>query len=431
MKPIFSFILALALLAMATAAAASERPLPPNVRLKVQQALEANQDPAVRSLAPKERSILLATLALDANEPDQALLSLDSKKFGDDPLVALLEAEAHRRKAVSDVERAGEYARSVRQASEKLAAASLEPGLGEAEARLHAFADKLDGVTTGIPEGVLQLGSYIDTLFVVDKARSRMFIYKRSKDGGLTRVDDEYVATGTNGGDKESEGDGRTPNGIYRFVERLASKALVDKYGPVAFPTDYPNALDRLHGKDGHGIWMHGYAEGVGRRPPRDTEGCFALPNPRLLAVQGYVHPEHSWVIVGDNIPFTDAKAPSPELASIHQAIDGWIRDWESLNADAYLSHYDKAFRSGKRDLAAWSRYKRRVNGSKRFIKVSLDDMTVIRDPNPWPEGEIAVVEFMQHYDSSNFRDSGLKRLYLVRRSSHEPWRILIEEEAP
>ncbi|HXH65464.1 MAG TPA: L,D-transpeptidase family protein [Mariprofundaceae bacterium] len=431
MKPICRSVLALALIgAVAPVAMASESPLSPNVRLKVQQALEANKDPIVRALAPKERSILLATLALDADEPDQALLNLDNQQFADDPLVALLEAEAHRRKAVSDVERAGDYARSVRQASEKLAAASLVPGLGEAEARLHAFADKLDGVTAGVPSSVLQLGSYIDTLFVVDKGRSRLFIYKRGADGGLTRVDDEYVATGSHDGDKESEGDGRTPNGVYRFVERLASKALLDKYGPVAFPTDYPNALDTLHGKDGHGIWMHGYAEGVGRRPPRDTEGCFALPNPRLLAVQDYVHPGRSWVIVGENIPFTDAKTPSPELASIHQAIDGWVQDWESLNADAYLSHYDKNFRAGKRNLASWSSYKRRVNAAKHFIKVSLDDMTIIRDPNAWPEGEIAVVEFMQHYDSSNFKDSGRKRLYLVRRPD-APWRILIEEEAP
>jgi murein L,D-transpeptidase YafK len=431
MKPICRFMLAVVLIgASTTAAMASEGPLPPNVRLRVQQALETGKDPIVQALPPKERSILLATLALDANEPDQALLSLDNQKFADDPLVALLEAEAHRRKAVADVERAGDYARSVRQASEKLASASLVPGLGEAEARLHAFADKLDGATAGWPSGVLALGSYVDTLFVVDKARSRMFIYKHEADGSLTRVDDEYVATGTHLGDKEVEGDGRTPDGIYRFVERLASKALRDKYGPVAFPTDYPNALDRLHGKDGHGIWMHGYADGVGRRPPRDTEGCFALPNPRLLAVQGYVHPGHSWVIVGENIPFTESKTPSPELSSIREAVNGWIKDWESLNADAYLSHYDKDFHAGKRDLAAWSRYKRRVNAPKRFIKVSLDDMTIIRDPNTWPEGEIAVVEFMQHYDSSNFKDAGRKRLYLVRRP-HDPWRILIEEEAP
>ena len=123
-------------MALAPAATASDA-IPQHLRLKVQQALEADKDPVVRSLAPKERSILLATLALDSNEPDQALGSLDRKQYDDDPLVSLLLAEAHRRKAVSDVERAGNYARSVSDASKKLAEASLTPGLGEAEARVH------------------------------------------------------------------------------------------------------------------------------------------------------------------------------------------------------------------------------------------------------------------------------------------------------
>lgn len=414
--------------ALAPVAIASDA-LPKNLRMKVQQALEADKEPAVRSLAPKERSILLATLALDANKPDQALGTLNQPQYNDDPLVALLLAEAHRRKAVSDVERAGNYARSVSEASKKLAEASLTPGLGEAEARLRAFADKLDGATVGRPEGVLELGSNVETLFVVDKALSRLFIYKRKADGSLERVDDEYVATGSKAGDKQSEGDGRTPDGIYRFVERLQDKALQVEYGPVAFPTDYPNAFDRLHGKDGHGIWMHGYAEGVDRRPPRDTKGCFSLPNSRLLDVQKYVHPGKSWVIIGENIPFTSSKPSAAKLASIQDAVDAWVRDWESLSAKAYLSHYDRKFRSGRYDLASWSRYKRRVNRHKRYIKVKLSDFTVIRDPNHWPEGEVAVVEFMQHYHSSNFSDAGRKRLYLVRHKPKGPWKILIEEE--
>jgi hypothetical protein len=54
--------------------------------------------------------------------------------------------------------------------------------------------------------------------------------------------------------------------------------------------------------------------------------------------------------------------------------------------------------------------------------------MTIINDPTPWQEGELVVVEFTQGYKSSNYSDSGKKRLYLARNSAEKPWNILIEE---
>ena len=54
--------------------------------------------------------------------------------------------------------------------------------------------------------------------------------------------------------------------------------------------------------------------------------------------------------------------------------------------------------------------------------------MTLIHDPNRWPEGEVAVAEFDQYYSSSNYSDRGRKRLYLARESEHSPWKILLEE---
>ncbi len=417
-------IFAALLLLMPFVSVAEER-LPVNQRAIM--ALDAGEADAVKTLPQSEQVVLKATLALKSGSPERALDYLKEDHSGTDPLLALLEAEAHRQSALQAVARAGDYARGLKDKKEQLESADLSAGLVEAEVRLNAFMDRLDGVY-GKPLHLLQLADDVQSVFMVDKARSRMFVYERDEHGEFQRVADEYVVTGAKGGDKQKSGDARTPNGIYRFVKRLDDARLEARYGPVAFPIDYPNELDRLHHKNGYGIWMHGYPDGVGRRLPQDTRGCFALPNDRLLAVAKHVHLKHSWVIVGENFVFDQEAKRASLLSSVTSALKQWQKDWSSLDTEAYLGHYHQAFRSGKRNLAEWKRYKRRVNGSKSFIEVSLSDITLIHDPNRWPEGEVVVAEFKQHYRSNNYQDVSRKRIYLVRADAAEPWKLLIEE---
>jgi len=398
------------------------------------QALQTGTDPAVTSLAHADRSLLKATLALKAGEPEQALKVLNSyarQSENNDPLIDMLEAEAYRRSALQAVANAGDYAThmqgQIQDGVQHLEDANLSQGLREADVRLNAFLEQLDAVA-GMPLDVLQVDEDVYSVFLVDKARSRMFVYARNAGGVLERVADEYIVTGAQLGDKQASGDARTPNGVYRFVKRLQGKSLESRYGPVAYPIDYPNELDILHHKNGYGIWMHGYADGVGRRPPRDTKGCFALPNPRLLAMSKYVKLGKSWVIVGKNFEFGDDENRQMLQASVQQTLESWRKDWSALDTSAYLKFYHEKFRSGKRDLAAWKRYKQRVNASKAFIHIDISHLTLIRDANRWAEGEVVVAEFNQHYRSNNYQDSSRKRLYLARLDAQSPWRILIEE---
>ncbi|EAU55240.1 L,D-transpeptidase family protein [Mariprofundus ferrooxydans] len=386
-------------------------------------ALQDNSAAAVTNLSTQERTILQASLALKTDKPGQALRLLASAKGGSDPLVALLEAEARRQQAIAAVREAGGSGKEV----QMLASADLNRGLGEADARLKAFMDRLDPIS-GEPVDILQPGPDVASIFMFDKARSRMFVYQPGEDGRLKKITDEYVVTGSVKGDKEHRGDGRTPNGIYRFIKKLQGKQLQAIYGPIAFPIDYPNELDRLHHKDGSGIWLHGYPMDVSRRPPQDTRGCFSLSNKRLLAMAKHVSLGKTWVVVGENLRFGHSDDKQKLLASVKQDIESWRHDWATLNTDAYLSHYHPEFHSGTRDLAAWKAYKRRVNAGKAFIDVSLSDMTLIHDPNRWPEGEVVVAEFVQHYRSSNYADSGRKRLYLARSDAKSHWKILLEE---
>jgi len=392
---------------------------------RIWQALDNKKDAKVSA---QERSILAATLALQENNHAKALTMLSNNPAVEhDPLASLLKAEAYRRYALEAVNSAGDYAKHKKKSKQQFAAIDLSGDLGEATARLQAFADQVDGVA-GYPLDLLQLNNDVKSIFLVDKARSRMFVYQRDAAGKMQRVADEYVVTGAKSGNKQQRGDARTPNGIYRFSEIRHDRNLTARYGPVVFPIDYPNALDQLHGKSGDGIWMHGYSEAVSRRQPQDTRGCFALPNAQLLQMERYVVPHKSWVIIGENFVFNQQEKKRALLASVQQSLDTWREDWQSLNASAYLGHYHQRFRSGTYNLKRWKKYKRRVNQHKAFIHVAFSDINILRDPTPSKEGEIVVVDLMQHYQSSNYKDEGRKRLYLARDNAAQPWKILIEE---
>jgi hypothetical protein len=173
---------------------------------------------------------------------------------------------------------------------------------------------------------------------------------------------------------------------------------------------------------------MHGYPEGVDRRPPQDTRGCFALPNDRLLAMAEHVHLKQSWVVVGEDFVFDQEDAKDALRNSVTDALNRWQKDWASLDTAAYLEHYHQDFHSGKHDLEGWKSYKRRVNAGKSFVEVSISDLSLIHDPSRWQEGEVVVAEFDQHYRSNNYQDVTRKRIYLARSSAETEWRILIEE---
>jgi len=391
----------------------------------VADAIHAGNEVAVAGLSNQERIILLATIALKSDQPNSALKLLLRARDSKDPLVALLEAEAYRQQAIQAMRESGMDGLAGQK--HLLESANLNHGLGEAEARLNAVISNLRSVK-GTPLDILLPGKNMANVFLFDKARNRLFVFESNGFGSLKKVTDEYVVTGSIQGDKKHQGDGKTPHGVYHFIKKLQGKNLASRYGPVAFPIDYPNGLDKLHQKNGSGIWLHGYPLDVNRRPPQDTRGCFSLNNTRLMQMAKHVKLNRSWVIVGENFVFGQNEMKQQILSSVLRDLEAWRSDWVSLDSRAYLSHYHQKFRSGKRGLAAWKRHKAKLNASKTFVDVTFSDMTLIRDPNPWPEGEVVVAELHQTYRSSNYEDHGRKRIYLARANADHAWQILLEE---
>ena len=297
----------------------------------------------------------------------------------------------------------------------------LEDLRAEALARLRAYRDPPPAGR--IPRYLLQLDPAQRNAIVVDAGRSRVYVYENA--GGTPRlVRDFYSTLGKNGVDKLREGDRKTPLGVYHVTARIPGNKLPGLYGWGAFPINYPNEWYRMAGRTGYGIWLHGVPSDTYARAPRASDGCVALANMDIAEMAKRVQVGVTPVIITDQIEWTTPEAWREEREAFMNQLQAWRRDWESLDAARYLGHYAREFRSDGMDIAAWSAHKRRVNASKRWIKVTLDNVSVLRSPG---QKALMVVTFDQDYRSSNLDQRTRKRQYWIMEEGR--WRIA--HEAP
>lgn len=273
------------------------------------------------------------------------------------------------------------------------------------------------------PGFLWQMDSRQKYALVVDTSRSTLFVYE-NVNGEPRYVTDFYVTIGKLGTDKYSEGDQRTPLGVYFVQADLPRDQLADLYGSGAFPLDYPNEWDRRNNRTGSGIWLHGTQSGTYSRPPRASNGCVVLANDDLDKVSRYLQIGVTPVIISDRIDWLDARAQA-ERAALRQQIEQWRNDWASLDTRAYLRHYSSDFASGGVDYAAWAKQKQLVNSGKTWIKVGLSDISMFTYPN---RPDLVVVNFEQDYSSSNLSNRMKKRQYWMKHDGH--WQIVYEGAA-
>jgi murein L,D-transpeptidase YafK len=307
--------------------------------------------------------------------------------------------------------------RPVAFASNELPAQDVAPLQDEARVRLARYLDAPP--VDELPEPVLQLAPDQPYALVVDTARSRLYVY--ANDLGTPRyVTDFYISLGKYGVDKEREGDQKTPIGVYTVIS--SKEKLPDLYGPRAFPISYPNDWDRMHGRKGHGIWLHGMPSATYARPPRATDGCVALANDDLARLAKYVDVTRTPVVIGHSIRWRDRRTWEIDRQSFLSAFESWRKDWESRDTSRYLSHYSSRFRAESGDLAAWKARKREVNAAKSWIKVGVREMSAFAYPGT---PDMVMTTFVQDYRSSNLSNRTTKRQYWIREGG--VWRILHE----
>ncbi len=277
-----------------------------------------------------------------------------------------------------------------------------------------------------IPASLIQLASKQDHVIVVDSSRSRLFLFKNQ--GGVPLlIKDFYVTIGKNGTGKFVEGDQKTPVGVYFVTGFIKPEELPDLYGDGAFPIDYPNAWDQRHGRTGYGIWLHGTPSSTYSRPPRDSNGCVIVSNNDLNTLAPFIHKGQTPVIISDKIDWIGKQEWKERQTSYELFVEQWRKDWESKDVALYLRHYSKDYSGLGKDYNSWVEYKRRVNPSKKFIKVNISNTSMFLYPGE--QQQLMVVTFIQDYRSDNFKRKFTKRQYW-RMEDDGQWRIVYEGAA-
>ncbi len=262
-------------------------------------------------------------------------------------------------------------------------------------------------------------------LLICEKENKTLHLF-RFTGGKFNLVKSYPCIVGANHNDKKEAGDLATPKGTYFFMRFTPGSSLPEKYGYGAFVLNYPNFLDRKDRKNGTGIWLHGHSNGknIGQEDLQNTKGCIVVSNEDLKELAGWLKPSGTPITVVGKLNLASIGEQNRTSMEIMKFLEGWRQAWESGNTKKYIGYFAKEFISSEgMGYEAFRRQKEKVNSSKKFIRVKMEDLAILLPPEQ--NGQIAVVRFVQKYRSNNFDSDSNKLFYL--KNGPTGWHIIGE----
>ncbi len=241
-------------------------------------------------------------------------------------------------------------------------------------------------------------------ILAVDKAAQTFHIIERQSPPAV--VASFPCTTGSLGGDKQIEGDKKTPEGVY-FIERKVDSGLDrELYGGIAYTLNYPNPVDRLRGKTGYGIWIHSKGRAI---VPMETQGCIALNLPDIGGI-GHLLERGTPVAVAQQIVMDAGSVKAQQTRQADKAArltQEWVRAWSSRSADMFALYDPIAYtRAQSESFAAFKAQKEQLFKKLPWIHTFATDMQTMAGPGYW------VTWFNQYYRAPNLITEGVRRLY-------------------
>ena len=244
----------------------------------------------------------------------------------------------------------------------------------------------------------------IDNLLICTKDMQDISIYDSKQNNKLLYT--SKVITGAKKGNKQKEGDLKTPLGAYKLTQQLTK--IDPFYGVMALVTSYPNKFDKSKNKTGSGIWIHGVPQNKKRDP--FTKGCIALDNNNLKELYSKIDMKKSLLIIKKDSTFTIKK---DDISNILAELFTWKEAWKESDLEKYLSFYSKEFKkSNGSGIKTFQKYKKRVFAKNEEKIIIFSKINIIPYPNDLNKN-IFKITLYEKYHTKSYNFIGNKELYL------------------
>lgn len=245
---------------------------------------------------------------------------------------------------------------------------------------------------TGLPSRVV----------AVDKGSQRFHLFEKKSPLSLKYTFE--CTTGQVDGDKLVINDLRTPEGVYFVEYKIANGLDFKEYGGIAYTLNYPNPVDKLRGKTGHGIWIHSKGFGI---VPRDTRGCVAIGLQEIDEIGPLLAPGTA-VLLAEKIATEEMpKRDSGTARLLAQKMEQWTRAWATRSPRMFEMYDEAAYtKAMPESFAAFKANKQRLFRMLPWINIFNREVHVLEGPGYW------VTWSEQFYRASNLSTEGIRRLY-------------------
>ncbi len=276
-----------------------------------------------------------------------------------------------------------------------------------------------------VPAQFLLLPARNKHAIAIDASRSRLYVFENSS-AGMQVVADYYISVGKLGIEKSTEGDLRTPLGVYFITNTLDRKTLKDFYGAGALPINYPNPYDLRRGKTGGGIWLHGTPPSQFARAPKSTDGCVVLSNHDLRRILATTEIRTTPVVIAPSLQWVTATQTATEYKAFNTMWTQWHRAKTGGDIDRTLDFYTPDFNSYGKSLKDWAAVLGNDIAAARGRDVQIKDLSALYWAEPGQTATM-VVTFAEVVAG---RTTGpTKRQYWLRSpgGTGNQWKIFFE----
>jgi murein L,D-transpeptidase YafK len=280
------------------------------------------------------------------------------------------------------------------------------------------FAEDVHPAPSSSPAAVAAPASKVATkaakeksVILVDKKTNTLYLAEY-EDGAYKILKTYHATLGQVQGDKEDEGDLKTPEGIYTFKSRQTPPQLAKKFGKMAFSLNFPNTYDHLAGRTGSGVMLHATDTPDRLAKNYDSLGCVVVKNEEIEEIFPHVRIGLTPILIFQDLEPAYLK-PGQDTA-LKDFFASWIKSWETKNLDDYIDHYHTDFSANGMNKDKWRAYKGQLNKNYASIEIGPEDVLYYRHP------KYSMITFTQNYRSKlknggwGHRSRGTKILYIA-----------------